>query len=56
MPYLIFGLIMGGAVAAIAHGKSVEGTWTIRVDGLPSGVAMGDVDDVFLLLNYEYAA
>jgi receptor-binding and translocation channel-forming TcA subunit of Tc toxin len=27
-------------LAAIAHGKSVEGTWTIRVDGLPSGVAM----------------
>ena len=27
-------------LAAIAHGKSVEGTWTIRLDDLPSGVAM----------------
>jgi hypothetical protein len=42
-------------LAAIAHGKSVEGTWTIRVDDLPSGVTMSDVDDVFLLLNCEYA-
>jgi hypothetical protein len=42
-------------LAAMAHGKSVEGTWTLRLDSLPSGVAMEDIDDVFLLLNCEYA-
>jgi hypothetical protein len=41
-------------LAAIAHGKSVEGTWAIRLDALPSGLTMDDVDDVFLMLNCEY--
>ena len=43
-------------LAAMAHGKSVEGAWRVRLDTLPSGVTMDDVDEVFLLLNCEYAA
>jgi hypothetical protein len=43
-------------LAAIVQGKSVEATWTVRVSDLPAGVGPGDVDEVFLLLNCEYAA
>jgi hypothetical protein len=43
-------------LAAMAHGKSVGGTWTVRLDSLPAGVAASDVDEIFLLLNCEYAA
>jgi hypothetical protein len=44
------------ALAAIAHGKSVEGTWTVRLVSLPQGLVTDDVDEVFLLLNCEYAS
>ncbi|GAA2755194.1 hypothetical protein [Actinopolymorpha rutila] len=43
------------ALEAMAHGKPVTGSWTGRVVDLPAGVHAGDVDDVLLLLNYEYA-
>jgi tetratricopeptide (TPR) repeat protein len=41
---------------AMAHGKSVEETWTIRLADLPAGVTTDDVDEIFLLLRCEYAS
>jgi hypothetical protein len=43
-------------LAAIVHGKSVEGTWTVRLVSLPPGLVTDNVDEVFLLLNCEYAS
>jgi tetratricopeptide (TPR) repeat protein len=43
-------------LAAMVHGKSVAGSWTVRLTGLPSGIATDDVDEIFLLLHCEYAA
>jgi hypothetical protein len=43
-------------LAAMVHGKSVAGTWTVRLVSLPQGLATEDIDEVFLLLNCEYAA
>jgi hypothetical protein len=40
----------------MVHGKSVAGSWTVRLTALPSGVATDDVDEIFLLLHCEYAA
>jgi hypothetical protein len=42
-------------LAAMTQGKSVAGTWTVRLVGLPRGVGRDAVDEVFLLLNCEYA-
>jgi hypothetical protein len=42
-------------LAAMVQGKSVEGTWTVRLASLPQGLGTDDVDEVFLLLNCEYA-
>jgi tetratricopeptide (TPR) repeat protein len=43
-------------LAAMVHGKSVAGSWTVRLTALPGGVATDDVDEIFLLLHCEYAA
>ncbi len=43
------------ALETMAHGRPITGSWTGRVVDLPAGVSPGDVDDVLLLLNYEYA-
>jgi len=43
-------------LAAMVHGKSVAGNWTVRLVSLPSGLGADDVDEVFLLLHCEYAA
>ena len=43
-------------LAAMVHGKSVAGTWAVRLAALPSGLGADDVDEVFLLLHCEYAA
>ena len=43
-------------LAAMVHGKSVEGTWTVRVTSLPAGVAAADIDELLLLLRCEYAS
>jgi hypothetical protein len=43
-------------LAAAVHGKTVEATWTVRLADLPAGVSTNDVDELFLLLNCEYAA
>lgn len=40
---------------AMAHGKSVDGMWTLKILELPSGIEIDAVDDIFLLLNYEYS-
>jgi hypothetical protein len=42
-------------LAAMVHGKNVDGTWTVRVVSLPSGVATDDIDELFLLLRCEFA-
>jgi hypothetical protein len=42
-------------LGAMVHGKSVEGTWAIKLVSLPAGLSPGDVDEIFLLLNCEYA-
>lgn len=41
---------------AMAHGKSIDKTWTIKIAALPGGLNADAIDDVFLLLNYEYAS
>ena len=41
-------------LAAMVHGKSVDGTWTVRVVSLPSGLGSDDVDELFLLLRCEF--
>jgi tetratricopeptide (TPR) repeat protein len=43
-------------LAAMVQGKSVAGTWTVRLASLPVGLAMDDVDELFLLLNCGYAS
>jgi hypothetical protein len=42
-------------LAAMTEGKSVEAGWTVRITTLPTGLSLADVDDVFLLLQCEYA-
>ena len=42
-------------LAAMVHGKNVDGTWTVRVVSLPSGVVTDDIDELFLLLRCEFA-
>jgi hypothetical protein len=44
------------ALAAMAQGKSVEGSWTVRLLTLPHGLGPDDVDELFLLLLCEYAS
>jgi hypothetical protein len=41
---------------AMAHGKGIEKVWTINITALPGGLSTDAIDDVFLLLNYEYAS
>jgi Tc toxin complex TcA C-terminal TcB-binding domain len=43
-------------LAAMVQGKSVAGTWTVRLTSLPAGLGAADIDELFLLLNCEYAA
>jgi hypothetical protein len=43
------------ALEAMVHGKSIEGSWTIRLVDLPTGVTADDVEEIFLLLRCEYA-
>jgi hypothetical protein len=40
----------------MAHGKSVAASWTLRVASLPAGIALADIEELFLLLNCQYAA
>jgi type IV secretory pathway VirB2 component (pilin) len=42
-------------LAAMTQGKSVAGRWTVKLVRLPPGIGMDEVDEVFLLLNCEYA-
>ena len=42
-------------LAAMTQGKSVAGTWTVKLAGLPRGVETDAVDEMFLLLSCEYA-
>ena len=44
------------ALETMTHGKSVLGTWTLRVKTLPSGITAADIDELFLLLHCEYPA
>jgi hypothetical protein len=43
------------AFASRVQGKSVEGDWTVKLISLPTGLALDDVEEVFLLLHCEYA-
>jgi hypothetical protein len=43
-------------LAAMVQGKSVAGTWTVRLTSLPAELTPDDVDEVFLLLHCEYGA
>jgi hypothetical protein len=40
----------------MARGKSIDKVWSIKIAVLPGGLTADAVDDVFLLLNYEYAS
>ena len=42
-------------LATMTQGKSVAGRWTVKLVSLPQGVGMDAIDEVFLLLNCEYA-
>ena len=39
---------------AMAHGKTIEKLWSIEVTALPDGLNTDAIDDVFLLLHYEF--
>jgi hypothetical protein len=39
----------------VCHGKSVEGTWSVILSGLPPSFTAADIEDVLLIVNYEYA-
>jgi hypothetical protein len=41
---------------AMVHGKGIEKVWTIKITDLPGGLSTDAVDEVFLLLNYEYVS
>ncbi|MEP7271709.1 MAG: hypothetical protein ABI882_09395 [Acidobacteriota bacterium] len=41
---------------AMAHGKSLDKVWEIRIAELPGGLSADAIDEIFLLLNYEYAS
>jgi peptidoglycan hydrolase CwlO-like protein len=41
-------------LAAMVHGKSVAADWTVAVTALPAGIAISDIDELFLLLRCEY--
>lgn len=43
-------------LAALIHDKNVDGRWTVRIVELPSGIAADEIEDIFLLLNYEYSS
>ena len=38
----------------MAHGHKVDGTWSLRIVALPDGLTTEEVDDVILLINYEF--
>ena len=42
-------------LAAISQGKGLERPWSVKVTALPPGLALDDLEEVFLLLNYETA-
>lgn len=41
-------------LASLIHDKDVDGQWTVKIVDLPSGIAADEIEDIFLLLNYEY--
>jgi hypothetical protein len=43
-------------LAALINDKNVDGQWTVRIVELPSGIAADAIEDIFLLLNYEYSS
>ena len=38
----------------MAHGQKIDGTWSLRIVALPDGLTTDEVDDVILLINYEF--
>lgn len=42
------------ALEAMAHGKGIEKMWTVKITALPDGLSTDAVDEIFLLVNYEY--
>ena len=41
---------------ALTQNKNVDGKWTVRVVDFPPGVNADGIEDVLLLLNYEYSS
>lgn len=41
---------------AMARGKSLDKVWSIKITALPGGLSANAVDDILLLLNYEYSS
>jgi hypothetical protein len=41
---------------ALIHDKNVDGKWTVKIVQLPSGIDADAIEDIFLLLNYEYSS
>ena len=41
---------------AMTQNKKVEGTWTVRIVELPAGTGVDAIDDVALMINYEYSS
>jgi len=42
-------------LGTLCHGKKIEGEWSVTLSGLPSMVAAADIEDILLIVNYEYA-
>jgi len=41
---------------AMAHGKSIDKLWSIKISALPGGLSTDAIEEVFLLLNYEFSS
>ncbi len=42
-------------LGALCHGKKLEGKWSVTLSGFPPTVTAADIEDVLLIVNYEYA-
>jgi hypothetical protein len=40
---------------AMVTDKALDKSWALKIAALPAGLTPDDIDDVLLLLNFEYA-
>lgn len=42
-------------LGSMCHDRKVEGKWSVTLSKLPSTVTAADIEDILLIVNYEYA-